>query len=829
LRIGIDALGLQSPHSRGRGIGRFGRGLVAALAEVAGPQHELILYAYPGLDRADLPASERLAVRELADTPLSGQAIEAVVRDDPDALDVLLVPSPLEMYGHYDPPPRPTTGRMRLVAVMHDVIPFLFQEQYLTWAPSARRFYRNLERLRGYDLLLTNSAATCDDTARLLGLPESRTAVIDGAADTAFFRPLGSGESSAAALSGLGLDEDRPFVFCLASTDRRKNVAGLFDAFARLDPRVRDAHRLVVACALESHDAAELRGWAEARGIAAHLVLTGEVSDEVLRACYQRCAAFAFPSRYEGFGLPILEAMACGAPVLAGDNSSQSEVAGDAAELVRADEPGAIAEGLTRILTNPFRAAELRAAGPLRAAQFSWTRTAGRAVQAIEGLAAPRRRLRVASDERPPLAVLSPLPRQFSGISRYTLELLAELERYFPIDLYHDESVAPDLGALSPRFSCVGHRQFARRDRIRPYVQILGQMGNSHLHGAIYDRVLAHGGVITLHDLYLGGFHWWRAQQGLTPPVDASVFADYFRDQIRRDEPGRGSEVGHAVLPHLCDPDALQRRLREAELALHRSLVEAADAVIVHSHWARARIVRALPGAARRVHVIPMGADPAPVADAAGRLATRRAHSLPMTSQIVACFGILHSQKMNVEAIDAFAAVASKHPEALLVLAGPEQDGGAARRRARMLGLEPGRVRFLGYVGDAEFNALMGAVDVGINLRRAPTYGESSAALMHLLRHGVPTVIHAVDALAEVPESAACRVEASGAGPGLTDRLAAALDRLLSDAPLRAKLSEGARSWVEAECRWSVVAQRYARILLETPRRTERAGAWRCA
>jgi glycosyltransferase involved in cell wall biosynthesis len=816
LRIGIDALGLQSPQSRGRGIGRYGRSLVGAMASVADSAHEFVVYAYPGLEASSLPASERLTVRELPSLEPAGQAIEQVLRDDPDGLDVLLVTSPLEMYGAYNPPSR-TLGGVRLAAVLYDLIPFLFQEQYLTWEPSTRRYYRSLERLRSYDLLLAISGATHDDARALLGVPASRIEVIDGAADTDFFHPAASVDEAAhEGLSRLGLDGS-PFVFCLASTDRRKNVEGLLDGFAGLDPSVRDKYRLAVACALEAAEAVQIREWADVRGIGSNLVLTGEVSDEALRLCYQHCAAFAFPSRYEGFGLPILEAMACGAPVVAGDNSAQREVAGDSAELVRADEATSITAGLMRVLTDANRAAELRAKGRVRACAYSWDQTASRALRAIEALA-PRRsaRVRRGGDERPSLAVLSPLPRQLSGISNYTMELLPELARHFRMDLYHDEGLDPDLGRLAPRFSRVDHRLFERRDRVHGYTQVLSQMGNSHLHGEIYDHVLAWGGVVTLHDLYLGGFHWWRAQRGLTPPVDESVIAGYFRRQIERDEPGREAQAGSEVLPHVRTPDEFQRRLREGDLALHRSLIEAADAVVVHSQWARSRILRELPALADRVHAIPMGADPARPVSAAAREATRQAHGLPTGAKIIASFGILHSQKMNIEAIDAFAAAAQAHPDSLLVFVGPEQDGGAAHRHARELGLEPERVRFLGRVSDAAFGNLLGAVDVGINLRRPPTYGESSAALLHLLRHGIPTVVNAVDALAEVPDWASYRIATDDE---LRSRLASALGRLLSDAALRARLGAGSRTWVERECRWATVASRYARVLLDTPRR----------
>src|SRR5207248_2897545 len=148
---------------------------------------------------------------------------------------------------------------------------------------------------------------------------------------------------------------------------------------------------------------------------------TGEVPDGTLARLYGRCAAFAFPSKYEGFGLPILEAMRCGAAVVAADNSSQPEVVGDAGLLADASDPAAIAAQLARILSDPKLAASLQEKALAQSAKFSWSSVAEKARAAIARAVERRRdeaRPRVRPIKvKPSLAMVSPWPPRGSGIS----------------------------------------------------------------------------------------------------------------------------------------------------------------------------------------------------------------------------------------------------------------------------------------------------------------------------------------------------------------------------------------------------------------------------
>jgi glycosyltransferase involved in cell wall biosynthesis len=173
-------------------------------------------------------------------------------------------------------------------------------------------------------------------------------------------------------------------VLFVGTLEPRKNVALLIEAFALLRRQI-DAQLLIVGS----------RGWLDEPIFAAHARsgvgdaarFVGHLDEEDLAVLYSHAGVFVLPSLYEGFGLPVLEAMAAGAPVLTSSVSSLPEVAGDAALLVDPHDPAAIADGLRRLLGDPALADDLRTRGRARAAEFSWERTASETLALLRSIA----------------------------------------------------------------------------------------------------------------------------------------------------------------------------------------------------------------------------------------------------------------------------------------------------------------------------------------------------------------------------------------------------------------------------------------------------------
>lgn len=266
----------------------------------------------------------------------------------------------------------PPGGEPRQVATIYDVNPLI---------PDGRPAWQRWRRARRFR---RRAAAAVDGAWRLATVSE------DAAARLAAEFPAAAGRSSVVPLfpephfqpgggpSGLA---EPGYVLFLGALRQHKNPAGLLRAYARLPQTLRERHPLLLAGRAHREGPGLLR-LAARLGVDGQLRLLDEVPEEELPGLYRGAAAFAFPSLAEGFGLPPLEAMACGTPVVASDRTSLPEVLGEAALLVDPADPAALGEALERVLTQPCTAAALRADGLMRAAAFGPERT-GRAMREL--------------------------------------------------------------------------------------------------------------------------------------------------------------------------------------------------------------------------------------------------------------------------------------------------------------------------------------------------------------------------------------------------------------------------------------------------------------
>ncbi|SIO62251.1 Glycosyltransferase involved in cell wall bisynthesis [Singulisphaera sp. GP187] len=819
MRIGVDMLGVQSPHHGHRGIGRYGINLVSSLL-ARDDGHEFVFYVYEALSAERIPEAKGATVRIIGQASESEggtvtQRMDRLVRTNPDGLDLLLVLSPFEPWDNYCPPAPPLNG-LKMAAVVYDLIPFLFPVEN-AYDPILMRYYRSLEVLRGYDLLLAISDATRQDILSTLNIPEQRVVSIGAGCDRKFFVPDPSPtltDTSAAVLRELGIT--KPYVLNVGGLVDRKNTRGLIDAYGRLDETLQQNYQLVLTFSSGEWEIAEVREYAKERGVKEPFIWTNEVSDETLRILYQRCSAFVLPSFYEGFGLPLLEAMQCGAPVIAGNNSSQIEVVGDAGLLANVSDASDIAEKLERILENPELAQTLRDRASVQSRQFSWDLTAERTAKAVEGLgrrrALPRLRIDRAHSNRPRIAFFSPLPPRKSGISDYSVFLLNELTKTYKIDLFHDIGYRPDLALASDEFECIDARVFGLYAGTKDYHGIVYQMGNSRYHSYLYETMLRHPGVATLHDFCLAGFH---LHYGHTRGMER----EYIRNELLQWYPEHADEIRSMLKSVDWDWEVVARECAKRGWYLNRRMFDTPNLVVVHSPWCLAQVAATRPEHAERTMVIPHGIWPRRPTDAE-KTAIRTRFDLPQDALIVASFGFIHPDKMNPEALDAFQAVARANPKAMFLFVGEDADGGIARRQAAALGLHD-RVRFLGRQAWNNFTDLIAVTDLGVNLRLPPTNGETSGALLNMLAAGVPTIVTDVATFSDYPAEVVRKVRWESDG---IDGLRRALFDLASQDAERKRLGEAAWKHCLDHHEWPRVAAQYVEAIERSHRQLALAG-----
>jgi glycosyltransferase involved in cell wall biosynthesis len=343
------------------GIGRFVRDLVGAvLAEPSDLEFRLVLSRDapgappPGVPTIRLPFSEKvgLVVWNVLGLPLPVECFTGRI-DVFHGTNFLL----------------PTLRRAQGVVTVHDLT-FLVHPEFAH--PRNLRFLRRAvpRSIRRATLVCADSTATKEDLTRLLGVPADRVEVILGGVE-ARFRAIGPEEHARARER---YPVDAPYLFALGTREPRKNLAGLLDAYRIVRERGVEVRLLLAGPSgwLEEGFAARLA----ASPFRADVVSLGFVPDDDLPALLSGCACFVYPSFYEGFGLPVAEALACGAPVVCSNTSSLPEVAADAALLVPPSDPVAIADAICRVLTDRALADRLRAAGPRQAARLDWARSA---------------------------------------------------------------------------------------------------------------------------------------------------------------------------------------------------------------------------------------------------------------------------------------------------------------------------------------------------------------------------------------------------------------------------------------------------------------------
>lgn len=366
MNIGID---YTSALKQGGGIGRYTRGLITTLAQLDRQHHYRLMYT-PDSPLEGLRLFETYPNFSTHRYPLAERWLTI-------GWHRLFLPVPVETFsGPLDlfhspnfilPPVRQT----KTLLTVHD-LSFIRHPQGAV--DKLRRWLekvvpRSLERA---DHVLADSESTKRDLMELFGTPAADITVV-GAGVEPRFKPITEPAELQRVAKRYNLPSD--FILSVGTLEPRKNFTGLIDAFSRSP--VRETHHLVIAGG---------KGWlyddifaaAEASPVANRIHLIGFVADDDLPTLYSLADVFAYPSHYEGFGIPVVEAMACGTPVICADNSSLPEVAGNSALQVPATNIDALAGAMHRLAVDSSLRESVIASGFLQVQKFNWPAAAQR-------------------------------------------------------------------------------------------------------------------------------------------------------------------------------------------------------------------------------------------------------------------------------------------------------------------------------------------------------------------------------------------------------------------------------------------------------------------
>ena len=391
MRIGIDG----SCLANRRGFGRFARQAVRALSEARSPHEFVVLIDRPSLDTSApyVPGGFETVVVDVGEAPASAASSAGRRRvGDMFAMGRAAGRSRLDLF--YFPATYsffPIWNAGRVVVTMHDTLALARPELvFPSWQGRVAWALKEHAAARLADLILTVSEAARRDLIAWFRLPDDRVRVVtEGAASV--FGPRPPGPVGDEALARHGLRPCGRYFLYVGGLSPHKNLPRLIEAYARTGLSTEGVRLVLVgdtADVFHTH-VPELRAAVERFGLGDSVSFTGFVPDEDLVHVYNRAEALVQPSLMEGFGLPPVEAMACGTPVASSTAGSLPEVVGDAGLFFEPTDVAAIASALRLIADTPSLRAELSRRAAARASVYSWSAAAQDLLAAFEDVAGP--------------------------------------------------------------------------------------------------------------------------------------------------------------------------------------------------------------------------------------------------------------------------------------------------------------------------------------------------------------------------------------------------------------------------------------------------------
>lgn len=614
---------------------------------------------------------------------------------------------------------------VKVVATVYDIIPYVMRKKYLANKEAYRFYMECVEMLRWVDEYLVISGSVKEDMIKYLDFPREHIHVIYGAADPEVYKIIALTKQEQKEIRDeFGIENK--FIMCTGGDDDRKNIEGLIRAYSKIKTELKNSYQLVIVCKLSQAAVEKYTAMIRELKIEGRVILTNFVSTEDLVKLYNMATLMAFPSLYEGFGLPILEAWRCGTPVLTSNNSSLGEIAKDAAVLVDPATISDITEGLNQALME-FDLDKLLQKGQKRLEQFSWEKVAEKSLEVFQKISQENRKEDGLHIKK--IAMFTPLPPVQSGIADYSVDIISQLKSHLEIDIYIDKYKADMQDGEGVKIrSCKEFEKHADE-----YDRIIYQVGNSLYHEYMFPYIQKYPGIVVLHDYNLRNV---LEAMYLYKKSEPKKFVQNLSEDLNKEE-----------------ADQYMKHLNTAftkNYEINGFVTNYAKKIIVHSNYAKQKLLEK--DIRRNVSVIPLYAI----------LDHQTEKREEAKGEIVfSAFGHIHETKRILPALRAFGQLCQEAPEKNMkfyfVGKMAEELNAKFYQTLKEMDLES-RVIVTGFTTLKEFQEYMDAADICVNLR-FPYNGESSASFMRLLGKGKCTIVNRIGSFAEVPEDACLMID----------------------------------------------------------------------
>jgi len=796
MNIAFDATAILGPMSKNRGIGNYALNQFEAIIQEDTENNYFFFncleifslksdnvsetYFYMGKDNIILKDNEYKV--------LLGELVKKYIKKN--QIDVFYITSPFESTCHiYE---KEWFRNTKVIATVYDIIPYVFKNRYLADKNTMKWYMSCIDMLRWCDKLLVISESVKTDLVHYLKFDPQKIECIWGAVDERYRVIDISNEDRMHFKYKFGINGN--FIMCTGGDDDRKNIAGLIEAYSEIEKPLKEKYQLVVVCKLSYDALQKYKGLAEKYGVKDSVVFTNFVSYEDLVKLYNMADLMAFPSKYEGFGLPVVEAFSCGTPVLTSNNSSLVEIAGDAAYLVDPFSVKDIVRGLETALTDA-NIDVMKKRGFIQLQKFQWKRVARLTINVINTLDSDHAKLLVKECAKKKIAFFTPLPPIQSGISDYSADILKYLSKYFDIDVFIDDGYKAEI-MLPSNVTVMSHNKFSGNTE---YTDIVYQMGNSEYHYYMYSYINKYSGTVVLHDYNLHGAVQHKCL--FKEKNNISGYEKYLLEDYPKD----------VVSTYLRELQSGKRGLAIHELELNGFVLNRANKIIVHSDENKTKVLQK--NIARIVKKINSYAI---IEDLVDNRTLKEKKNINSETVVLACFGHVHETKRAIPVLKAFIKLKRKYDVQLIFVGKLSESVKEEFYNILAINNLMNDVLVTGYIELDEFIEYIDITDICINLRY-PYNGETSGSLMRILAKGKCVLVNDIGSFGEIPDEA-CMKLPNVRNITINEEIDAIYDgvKFLIDNPQKKKMIEkNARRYAEENLDIELVCDQYAEFITD--------------
>ena len=797
MNIAFDATAILGPMSKNRGIGNYALSQFTTMINLDKDNNYFFINFFEEFTLSDYIedcsnfkefyfycGKENFLIREKQYEDVIGDIIKNFIDDY--KIDIFYITSPFD--GHMLVYRKEWFGKVKTIVTVYDIIPYIFKEYYLNNDSAYKWYMEIVDMLRWVDKYFVISKSVKDDMIKYLNFDSEKIDIIWGAVDEKYQQIKISEEEKSKFFSKFKINSK--YIMCTGGDDNRKNIEGLIKAYSNLSKSIIDDFQLVIVCKLSKESFNRYNNLIKKRKILDRVILTNFVSFEELLMFYNLASLMAFPSQYEGFGLPVVEAFACGTPVLTSNNSSLVQIAGDAAVLVDPFDVNDITRGLNEALTKT-NLDELVEKGYKQLENFRWNKVAKNAIGIINNLKVFKK-----DTDKKKIAFFTPLPPIQSGISDYSVDILNEISKYFDIDVFIDDGYMEEC-KLNDNINVFNHNLFEKK--VKNYDNIVYQVGNSEYHIYMWEYIKKYRGIVVLHDynMHLVICHYnFNLRKNKYNDYENSLLEDYsekeekeYTDKLKNGKSG----------------------FRIYDMETNGIVVNYAKKIIVHSNEVREKLLRKNVGL--NVKTIQHYAKIEKLINSEEK---KENLGFDKKCVIMASFGFVHSSKRIMPILYAFKRITEKYDNVKYIFVGKldaaiKKDFNDYVSKNNLRGC----VIVTGYTELDKFLDYMDASDICFNLRY-PYNGETSGSLMRLLAKGKCIVINNIGSFGEISDKICIKLPdvKDMSEKEEVDKIYHVMEMLM-DENERKNYSENARKYAEENLDLKIIGKKYADYINE--------------